>query len=105
MRYLRRRLERIPTAYLLAYVAVADVALFFGVVPFELYCRSMLQGHHATVILLAMLAANVGLLLFVASAMLVSTLAFGRAARRAALVTLPVRPRRISRGRSTRSGY
>jgi hypothetical protein len=97
MRYLRRRLARISTLYLAAYVALTDVVLFAGVVPFELYCRSAILRHHGDVrFLLEVLAANAGALLLLLSAMLVSGVLFGRGAMGALRVILPgLRPLRV----------
>lgn len=106
MRYLRRQLERIPTVFLVAYVAIADVILFTGVVPFELYCRTAMVERHSDVrFLLEILGANAALLLFLSSAMLVSVALFGRGALGALRIILQgTRPVRV-RARSTRSAH
>lgn len=79
MRYLRERLVRIPTLLLVAYVGIADVALFAGVIPFELYCRSAIVTHrNDTRLLLMLLVANACLLVFFLGAFVVSSLLFGR---------------------------
>ncbi len=101
MRYVRERLERIPTLYLLAYVTIADVTLFAGIVPFELYCRSAMGTHRTDPsFLLAILGANILLILFLLSAMCAASVLLGRGVRRAARVTLPVLRRQPSRGRT-----
>lgn len=84
MRYFRGRLARIPTPFLMAYVTLADIALFLGIVPFELYCRQALVQHRGDVgFLLELLAANAFLIAFLLSAMVVATLALGRGFARA----------------------
>lgn len=94
MRYIERQLQRIRTTYLVTFVAVADLGLFFGIVPFELYCRSAMLSHRGDVpFLLALLAANGFLILFLLAAMAACSLVLARGARRAARITLPARRR------------
>lgn len=94
MRYLNRLLDRIRTTYLVTFVAVADLALFFGIVPFELYCRSAILAHRGDIpFLLALLAANAVLILFLLAAMAACSVVLARGARRAVKVTLPARRR------------
>jgi hypothetical protein len=91
MRYLHQQLTRIRTSVLVAFVAFADAALFLGVVPFELYSRSLLLQHRGDVpFLLSLLAANAMFIVFLFAAMAAAGVLFGRGARRAARVTAPV---------------
>jgi hypothetical protein len=79
MRYLRQRLERIPTLFLMVYVVLADLVMVLGIVPFELYCRAALVQHRNDVgFLLEILAANAVLVVFLLSAMAIASLALGR---------------------------
>jgi hypothetical protein len=91
MRYLRQRLERIRTSALVLFVTFADLALFFGIVPFELYCRSAIMQHRSDIpFLLSVLAANGVLVLFLLSAMGAASLLVARGARRAVRAAVPV---------------
>jgi hypothetical protein len=95
MRYLRQRLERIRTSALVAFVAFADLALFFGIVPFELYLRSVLLAHRGDIpFLLSVLAANGFLVVFLLSAMAAASILFARGARRAVQAAVPALRRR-----------
>lgn len=99
MRYLRQRLERTPTWFLAAYVALVDAALCFGIVPFELYCRTLLAAHSAgAAVLCGILAANAALMMMLLGAMAASTALIARGAKRTAFAVVPVlRTRRRSR--------
>lgn len=100
MRYLRQRLERIPTWFLAAYVACVDAAVCFGIVPFELYARSLLSAQHAGVsLLLGILAVNAALTLLLIGAMAASTALIARGAKRTALAIVPVAQRKRRRAR------
>lgn len=100
MRYLRQRLERIPTWFLAAYVALVDAAVCFGIVPFELYCRSLLTGRHAGVpFLCGILAANAVLIVVLVVAMAASTALIARGARRTAFAVVPAFRARQRRSR------
>lgn len=100
MRYLRQRLERTPTWFLAAYVAFVDAAVCFGIVPFELYCRTLLAGQHAGVsLLLGILAANAALTLVLIGAMAASTALIARGAKRTALAVVPALQRKRRRAR------
>jgi hypothetical protein len=95
MRYLRQRLERIRTSALVLFVAFADLALFFGIVPFELYLRSVLLQHRSDVpFLLSVLGANALLVVFLLTAMAAASVLLARGARRAVQAAVPVLRRR-----------
>jgi hypothetical protein len=91
MRYLRQRLQRVRTSILVSFVAFADLTLLFGIVPFELYCRSVLMQHRDDVpFLLSILAANGILVLFLLTAMGAAGVIVARGARRAVQATVPM---------------
>ena len=100
MRYLRQRLERTPSWFLAAYVALVDAAVCFGIVPFELYCRSLAAGQHAGIsLLLGILALNAALTLLLIGARVASTALIARGAKRGALAMVPVLYRKKPRAR------
>jgi hypothetical protein len=71
-------------------VTLADLVLFFGVVPFELYCRTALMQHRSDItFLVSVLAANALLIVFVLSAMTAAGILFARGARRAVQAAVP----------------
>jgi hypothetical protein len=84
-------------------VAVVDVVIVAGGIPFELCCRRVAQQHSGNVpLLLAMLAGNLGLLALVTVGTAASTVLMGRGAfglgrlfRRRLPVAVPVRARRV----------
>lgn len=58
--------ERIPTRYLSPYVALADVFVWLGGLPFELYLRRTVVRHqHDPLFLVSILLINVALTGFV----------------------------------------
>jgi hypothetical protein len=96
MRYLRERLQKIRTSALIIFVTFTDLALFFGIVPFELYCRSAVMHHQSDIpFLLSVLAANGVLVVFLLTAMAAASILMARGARRAVQAAVPVlrRPR------------
>ena len=96
MRYLRRLLEQIRTAHLVTFVAVTDLALFFGIVPFELYCRSAVLTHRSDVpFLLVLLGANGFLILLMFAAMAACSIVVARLGRQAIRIAVPTLRRRI----------
>ncbi len=95
MQYLRKHLEQIRTSALVTFVALADLVLYLGIVPFELYCRSTLMHHRGDVpFLLSILTANAVLILFLLTAMAAASIIFARGARRAIRVAVPALRRR-----------
>jgi hypothetical protein len=95
MRYLRHRLDRVRTSVLVVFVALSDLALFFGIVPFELYLRSALLQHRGDVpFLLSVLGANAVLVIFLLTAMGAAGLLFARGTRSAVRAAVPILRRR-----------
>lgn len=91
MRYLRQFLQRVRTSVLVSFVAFADLALLFGIVPFELYCRSALMQHRNDIpFLLSILTANGILVLFLLTAMAAAGVIFARGAHRAVRAAVPL---------------
>jgi hypothetical protein len=81
MRYFRERLRRIPNLYLAICVAVVDVVIVAGGIPFELCCQRVAQQHSGNVpLLLGILAGNLGMLALVIVGMIASTVLMGRGA-------------------------
>lgn len=105
MRYFSERLHRIPNLYLAICVALVDLIIVAGGIPFEICCQRVVSQHSGSIpLLLGFLAGNVGLLALVVLGMVASTVLMGRGAfsltrlvRRRAPVFVPVR--------SKRSGY
>lgn len=103
MRYFRERLRRIPNLYLAICVALVDLIVVAGGIPFEICCRQVASQHNSDIlVLVGLLAGNVGLLALVAFGMLASTILMGRGAfgltgllRRRVPAAVPVRSKRL----------
>lgn len=65
---LRTRIRGLRSRSLLTYIAATDSAIWLIGFPFELYCRSVVASHHASVtFLLLVLVTNAALLALMAS--------------------------------------
>lgn len=81
MRYFRERLRRIPNLYLAICVALVDLTIVAGGIPFEICCQRVVSQHSNSIpVLVGILAGNLGLLALVALGMMSSTVLMGRGA-------------------------
>lgn len=81
--------NRVSSATLALYVGVVDVAIWFGALPFELYCRQFIaHSHHRLSLTAALLLANIFLLLLILSAAAAMTELIRRGFTRQALAFL-----------------
>ncbi len=61
--------KRVSSATLAVYVGVIDAVIWFGALPFELYCRQFIaQSNHGLSMTAVLLLANIVLLLLILSA-------------------------------------
>ena len=66
VRPMQKWFERIPTRYLSLYAVLADVFVWLGALPFEVYCRAAVATHqHDPLFLILLLFANATMAVFV----------------------------------------
>ena len=96
-------LERIPSTNLAIFVSLTDAGVWLAALPFELYCRTLLQHRatHDVAFLLMILLVNAVFVGLMAAAVTATGELIRRGLTRPVRVTLPI----FARDRSRRSEY